>query len=169
MKITRVFHGRGSIPRNRFRSKNDGFSYVALLIFLAILAVSALGTANLESIVKRRIAEQELLRIGKEFKKAMALYAVNSPVGSSPFPKRLEDLTQDPRYERPKRYLRQVYDDPLTGSAEWGIIRSQDGAGIIGIYSRADQQPIKIDLFNEEFKSFRNASSYHQWIFTNQL
>lgn len=155
-----------TIPRLR---NDQGFTYIGLLILLAILSVVTLGTVTLDAIVKRRHAEEELLRIGNDFRKALILYAINSPVGSSRYPSKLEDLCRDPRFQKPKRYLRMVLPDPLTGKTLWGIIRSPDGQGILGIYSLAEGNPIKIAMFDEEFREFTNSKTYQDWIFSTQV
>ena len=44
------------------------------------------------------------------------------------------------------RHLRRLYRDPLTGSADWGVVKGPDG-GVIGVYSQAPGKPLKQDGF----------------------
>ena len=120
-----------------------GFSYIGLMILIAILSVSAAAAIQVGSITQRREAEEELLAVGLEFKAAVRSYFESTPVGTpSAAPRTLNDLLKDPRFPAPKRHLRKIYNDPLTGSADWGIVRSADG-GILGVYSLAPGTPIR--------------------------
>lgn len=157
------FRWRSRRPSHPF---THGFTYLGLIIFLAILSVTALGTISLDAIAKRRQAEEELLRIGKEFRRALILYAVNSPAGTNRLPRSLEDLCRDPRYSNTKRYLRKVYSDPLTGNSEWGLVRSPDGSGIVGVYSLAAGTTLKVAMFDQEFDHFSKATTYREWVFS---
>ena len=76
----------------------------------------------------------------------------------------LEDLLADKRYPSVRRYLRRVYPDPMTGSAEWGLVRGPNG-GITGVQSRSTAQPLKKANFPKEYEAFAGAATYRDWVF----
>jgi type II secretory pathway pseudopilin PulG len=150
------------------RSRCGGFSYVALLILIAVLAVVATTTLQAGASVQRRHAEEDLLRVGAEFERALASYKAATPAGASPWPQQLDDLLADPRYAGARRHLRNVRADPLSGTQDWGIVRGPDG-GIVALHSLAKGRPIKVSGFAPGQQRFENAENYAQWRFGEEL
>ncbi len=142
-----------------------GFTYIGLLIALAIIGLASTATLQLGSVLQRRNAEAELLEIGADFQQALEHYARATPLGQPTAPKSLQDLLKDPRYPGIHRYLRQVHVDPLTGSTDWGLILTPENQGIVGIFSQSPNQPLKIGNFPAEFLDFENKHSYQDWHF----
>ncbi|MDB5774356.1 MAG: type secretion system pseudopilin PulG [Herbaspirillum sp.] len=143
----------------------DGFTYVALLIVLAVIAIASAATLQMGALLQRRQAERELLSIGHEFSAALTSYAAATPVGQLTTPPTLEVLLKDPRYPNITRHLRKLYADPITGKAEWGLVKAPDGNGIVGIHSLSTTAPIKIGNFEPEFQALAGRTSYTDWIF----
>lgn len=141
-----------------------GFTYLGLLILVAILALATSGTLTLGSIVQRREAEQRLLEVGDAYRQAIASYLNSSPAGDRRYPGALAELLKDPRYPGVRRHLRQLYPDPITGKNEWGLVAAP-GGGIMGVHSLSDAKPIKIADFELENESFEEATRYSQWVF----
>jgi type II secretory pathway pseudopilin PulG len=150
--------------RARLRHE-DGFTYVGLLILLAVIGIAAAASIQMGGIVQRRAAEEELLAIGVEFRTALISYANATPAGQKRAPSSLQDLLKDPRYPNTRRHLRKIYIDPLTGKADWGLVQNPDGSGIVGIYSLSDAKPIKVGNFDLPFVEFANKASYKEWVF----
>ena len=73
-------------------------------------------------------------------------------------------MLRDPRFANARRHLRRLYADPVTGKAEWGLLR-QEGR-IVGIHSLSPQLPIKQDNFLDEDASLRRKQRYADWHFT---
>ena len=158
------------IPSSRSRHirrspSNRGFAYLSLLITIAIIGVAAAATLQLGSILQRRAAEEELLAIGSEFRRALISYSSATPAGQPSVPPTLQALLKDPRYPNIRRHLRKLYFDPLTGSQQWGTVMSIDGKGIVGIYSLSTAKPIKIGNFETQFLNFTDKTSYADWVF----
>jgi type II secretory pathway pseudopilin PulG len=147
------------------RWHNAGFTYIGILILIAIIGIASAATLQVGSVLQRRVAEQELLAIGQEFQSALSSYANVTPPGQLRAPKTLQELLKDPRSPTPRRHLRKLYADPLTGKEEWGVVNSPDGIGIIGIYSLSEARPIKIGNFDVAFKDFEDKTSYRDWKF----
>lgn len=151
-----------SLPRHTAES---GFSYIALLITLALISIAATATVQVGGLVGRRAAEEELLAIGSEFRAAMLSYANATIPGQNRYPRTLEDLVRDNRYPNPRRHLRKIYADPITGSTEWGTLPTFDGKGIVAVFSLSDAKPIKVANFAPGLESFANAGNYRDWRF----
>lgn len=146
--------------------RNCGFTYMALLIVLAIMGIASAAALQFGIATYRRAAEESLLNIGGEFSQALASYRRLTPVGQSGEPRDLQDLLKDPRFPGVVRHLRKLYYDPITGRQEWGVQRSEDSQRIIGIFSLSDAQPIKSGNFEPNFQVFSGKNSYQEWIFT---
>jgi hypothetical protein len=76
----------------------------------------------------------------------------------------LEDLLQDPRSPGIRRYLRKIYPDPMTGSAEWGLINGPNGE-IYGVHSLSEQEPLKKSNFGVADRQFEGMKKYSEWVF----
>ena len=143
---------------------NAGFSYVGLLILVAILSVVASATVHLGAASQRREAEQELLFVGSEFVAALRSYAAATPAGAPRFPRELDDLLRDPRVPDIRRHLRRIPVDPISGTEKWGLERLPDGS-VVAVHSPSDAKPIKIGNFDPPFVHFERASKYSEWSF----
>jgi type II secretory pathway pseudopilin PulG len=128
-------------PRSASQLKAHGYTYVVVLVMLAVLSLAAALTLEVAETSARRSAEAELVFVGKEFERAFASYYRQSPVGKRRFPERLEDLVRDPRLPGVKRHLRRLYVDPLTGG-EWQTVPAE-GGGIMAVYSGASGSPFR--------------------------
>jgi type II secretory pathway pseudopilin PulG len=145
-------------------STYSGFTYVGLLILVAILATSAMATIQLGAVAQRRACERELLHIGSQFQRALRSYRDGSPAGMAPFPMELGQLLRDPRVPSLRRHLRSIPVDPMTGSTTWGLVRSPEG-WIVGVHSLSDARPIKLGNFDAEFASFAGKEKVSEWLF----
>jgi type II secretory pathway pseudopilin PulG len=142
----------------------QGFTYLSLLFFVAILGVGLAAAAVSWQTARQREKEAELLFAGAAFREAIELYYNGSPGGMLEFPKRLGDLLQDPRYPGARRYLRRLYTDPMTGDSRWGTITAPDG-GIMGVHSLSLGKPIKVAGAAANGPDFGAAASYVDWQF----
>ena len=159
---------------NSARACQTGFAYVLLLISVAVIGIAASASVSLGSQLARRDTEQSLLAIGNEFEQALRSYAgvpvdalvnSNANVGlGARGPRTLEDLLKDPRSANTRRHLRQIYADPMTGSAQWGLVKDPSGS-IVGMYSLADGKPIKQTGFAAKWAHFEEAGDYSAWVF----
>lgn len=149
----------GSARRER------GFTFVALLIAVAIISTGVTGAAELWSQQERRERERELLFIGGEFRRAIERYYLDSPGVAKSYPQELTDLIEDRRFPTPRRHLRRLYRDPMTGKAEWGVLEAPTG-GIMGVKSLSSAETLKKAGFSLENRAFEGALSYAQWEFS---
>lgn len=144
-----------------------GFSYLALLILLAVLQLVGVAALKHGAIDHRRAAEQALLETGAAFSAALRSYARITPLGQSTAPGSLNDLLKDPRFAGTVRHLRRIYRDPLTGTDQWGLVHEGDEVddGIVAVFSRASGRPIKVANFDGRFIDFDRQRAYSAWKF----
>ncbi|WP_217619306.1 type II secretion system protein, partial [Achromobacter sp. GbtcB20] len=114
----------------RARSPDAGFTYVGLVIFVAILGLVGAATLKVDSLLRRVAAEQELLEIGAEYSEALRSYAAATPRGYPTAPPTMRELLKDPRFPGTRRHLRKIYVDPVTGRQEWGFVYQGDKTGV---------------------------------------
>jgi type II secretory pathway pseudopilin PulG len=144
-------------------SAQRGFTYVGLLIAVALAGVALAAAGTLWSTTAKRDKEVELLFVGDQFRRAIGSYYEGTP-GAKRYPLKLEDLLEDKRLAVTRRHLRQIYADPMTGQPDWVLERLPDGA-IVGVHSRADGKPMKVANFAPGDESFADAASYREWVF----
>jgi type II secretory pathway pseudopilin PulG len=145
-------------------TSQTGFTYIGLLIIVALVAAGATAALGAGAAVQRRGAEAELLAIGLEFRQALQSYADATPIGQPTDPRELAELLRDPRYPGVRRHLRRLYPDPLTGNLEWGIVRSPDGR-IVGLHSLSRTATIRHVEFPVGLEAFEKAEHHDEWVF----
>lgn len=148
----------------RARASERGFTYIALLIIIAILGTALAADGEVWYAAAKREREQELLFIGHQFRDAIVRYYNHTPVQSARYPMTLEDLLKDPRYPATMRYLRKIYHDPITNSTEWGLVKGAQGE-IMGVYSTSEEEPLKQSNFSYADRSFEGKTKYSEWVF----
>jgi type II secretory pathway pseudopilin PulG len=145
-----------------------GFTYLWVLIAIALLSIGSLVGVEAYETGMRREKEQELLRIGREFRAAIGSYYNAVPrrsqaeVGSN-YPSTLQDLLLDTRFPNVRRHLRRIYVDPLTGRPEWGLVTLN--GRIVGVHSMSEAVPIKAAGFEAAEAEFMRAGAYKDWVF----
>jgi type II secretory pathway pseudopilin PulG len=144
--------------------QQTGFTYVGLLIAVAIIAAGSAAALGAGASLQLRDNEAELLAIGREFRRALQSYAEATPVGQPDAPKELAELLRDPRYLGVRRHLRRIPPDPLTGKPDWGIVRSPDGR-IVGMHSLSTTPVYRQTGFTTGLEAFEKATRHDEWIF----
>jgi type II secretory pathway pseudopilin PulG len=142
-----------------------GFTYVGLLLAVALAGVALGAAGTLWSTAALRDKEAELLFVGDQFRRAIGSYYEGTP-GAKRYPLKLEDLLEDKRVGVTRRHLRRLYADPMTGQRDWELVRLPDGQ-IVGVHSRAQGRPMKVANFPPRDESFANAASYRDWVFAH--
>jgi type II secretory pathway pseudopilin PulG len=156
------------------RHREAGFTYVGLIVLVAIIGLVGAATLKADALLRRAAAEQELLEIGAAFSAALTSYAEATPRGQLPQPPSLEALLKDPRVPGTRRHLRKIFVDPITGKAEWGIvwlnkgtgINGSGGSGVVAVYSLSEAKPLKQANFDARFQNFENREHLSEWKFS---
>lgn len=144
------------------RSGQEGFTFIGVLLLVAIAGLALVATGELWSTAAKRDREAQLLFVGDEFRRAIGSYYESSP-GAKRFPEQLDDLLEDRRFPVVRRHLRKIYRDPMTNSQEWGLV--QDGGRITGVYSVSSEAPLKTANFAGEDEAFKGSGAYADWRF----
>lgn len=142
-----------------------GVAYLALLLAVAITSGALAASASIWSQAQQREREKQLLWAGEQIHRAIVAYSQSGQDSGNNFPAALQDLLLDPRSPARRRYLRQIYDDPMTRSTDWALIRNPQGR-IVGVHSRATGVPVKTGRFAQPYVSFEKARTYADWKFT---
>ena len=152
-------HARGTGSTRR----QAGFTYLGILLAVAILGVMLAAAGTVWSTVAQRDREAELLFVGEAYRTAIESYYRNGSAAGQ-LPRELPDLVEDRRSVVLRRHLRRLYDDPMTGHLDWEIVRSVDG-GILGVHSSSHGVPIKRANFPLGEAEFADAECYCDWQF----
>lgn len=149
--------------RSGRRAPGNGFTYVVVLAWVALVGIGLAITGELWRTAAQREREAQLLFIGEEFRRALNSYYEQSP-GVQRFPTSLSALLRDERYPTVRRHLRRMYVDPMTGKAEWGLVRQPEG-GIVGIFSLSTAQPLRTGNFSGANEGYAGSRKYSEWVF----
>jgi type II secretory pathway pseudopilin PulG len=142
------------------RKRLHGFTYIGLLIFMAVMGAGMAAFGELASHAAQREKEAELLFRGEAYRAAIASYYEKE----QRYPQSLEQLLEDKRYPMPVRHLRRLYPDPLSGEPDWAVVEAP-GGGVMGVHSRSAEAPIKTGNFSVKNQLFAEAQSYADWKF----
>ena len=142
------------------KQRQHGSVFMGMLVTVAVVAVMLMEVGTLWSSVLQRERELELLARGNEIRRAIGLYFAAGNL----YPKSLDDLVLDRRKPTVQRYLRKVYDDPLSGTTDWGVVAGP-GDTIMGVFSTAAGTPFKQGNFAVINQGFTGQSSYQGWVF----
>lgn len=144
----------------RPRPAQFGFTYFGVLILVTLIGLSLALAAKVVSQAMQRDNEQQLLWVGHAYRDGIEAYVHKH----GRYPADLQALIADPTGTVPEHFLRRLYPDPMTGSAEWTLVKGQDG-GVMGIASKSAKEPIKIANFDDDDIDFDKAKTYADWKF----
>ena len=144
--------------------RERGFTYLVVLLSVVVIGLSLAGAATVWTTAAKRDRERELLWVGGQFRLAVQRYYEQGPGGIRMYPRSLEDLLADDRWPEPRRHLRRIYPDPITGAVDWELVLTPDGQ-VLGVASPASGVPIKRAGFDDAYAEFAEARSYSDWRF----
>ncbi len=150
------------MPRGeRARRGDGGFTYVGLLVLLALIGILLATAGELAATVSQRERETQLLWVGHEYRAAIGRYWIQRRA----YPRSLEDLLgAAPDAPVQVRFLRRLYPDPMTNAVDWTLVPAPNG-GIMGVASRSKRAPLKTGHFDEADRGFADAGTYGDWQF----
>ena len=153
---------------SRARTAQQGFTFVWVLMAVAIFSLGLAVIGPRWSDDARRDKERELLKIGTMYAKAIADYRAASPGSVKNYPPKLESLLSDERMVSMTRYLRKLYADPLDPSRSWGVVLGPDGT-VRGVYSLADAAPLNNEAIDLGVLALPPAQRYSDWKFVPKI
>jgi len=140
-----------------------------LLAAVALVGVALSAVGPLWAEEAERDREEELLRVGEAYARAIASYYHAVPDGEKRFPTQLGDLLQDKRLPGTRRHLRKLYADPLAPERAWGLMRAPDG-GVAGVFSQDSRQPWRRGAVESDALALMpNPVRYSDWKFAPRL
>lgn len=142
-----------------------GFALMAALVTIAIAAAGSLAALRYSAAQQQREKEAWLLFVGNEYRVALERYAAAGQGTPAHGPRELEDLLVDRRGSTPLHHLRRLYPDPMTGRADWVLLRDASG-GISALHSNSSQAPMRRTGFAAHEKDFERAKTYRGWVFS---
>ena len=133
-----------------------GFTYLGVLVIVALMGFGLAAFGELYSHAAQREKERELLFVGDQFRNAIASYYNKSP-GAKVYPRKLEDLLEDTRFPMPQHHLRRVYNDPMTGKADWDFRSCYDaadstswgGENVFDVRSKSDGKALNGEKYSD--------------------
>ena len=152
--------------RIAFLHSTAGYTYLLVLLAVMLMGIMQGVVGQSWKSIMQREREEELLFRGMQIQDAIGRW--HQPTGSAqqhvatPL-NDLKDLLQDPRTPAKVRYLRKLYQDPLTNQ-DWTVIR-EPARGIVGVASSSKDAVIKQDNFPDQLQDFIGKKRYDQWQF----
>jgi hypothetical protein len=145
------------------RQRQFGLTYLWMLFLVFLLGLGLGKSLEVYSTMIQREKEADLLYVGGLYREAIKQFYLSSPGNVRRYPERLEDLLRDPRRLGMRRYLRQLYLDPITGK-EFEVIQAPQG-GVWGVRSRSAKKPSKTAEFEMPLTVIDQVDGYQAWGF----
>lgn len=142
-------------------STQQGFTFLGLLFAVVIIGLMLTVAGRVWQTTVKREREAQLLWVGHAYRIAIASYYAFG----HRYPATLQNLLTDDRFPVPKHHLRRLYPDPMTGNADWTLLRTPDQSGIQGVASSSQAAPIKRDGFDLIDAAFKDTECYCRWQF----
>ena len=148
------------------RSDCGGFTFLGLMFLIVLMSILAGAAATTWEFRSQRDKELQLLFVGHAYRAAIIRYAQAHARDREPFPTDLKLLVEDGDQLVPVRYLRRLYFDPITGGADWGLVRTPTG-GITAVYSLSEKRPVRVvaPVGPSDGIDFTHAKTYQDWVF----
>jgi len=154
----------GSRVEPRYRQhRQQGVGYLFMLLAVFLLSLGVGKAMDVYSASAQREREAELVHVGSLYREAIKDYYMSAPHGQHRYPAQLEDLLKDSRHLVTRRYLRQLYQDPMTAKAFTPLLAPQ--GGIWGVASTSADQPIRAVVPAGVTLKQPQAQHYSDWQF----
>jgi type II secretory pathway pseudopilin PulG len=141
--------------------RQSGFTYLGLMAAVVILGILLTVASRVWSFSEQRDKEVQLLWVGDQYRLAIGRYFTFV----RHYPLTLQNLLLDDTSPVPRRFLRQLYSDPITGEADWTLILDPSTNGIMGVASKSKLTPIKRRRFPDIDVGFADTECYCDWKF----
>ena len=147
--------------KKSYATQQGGFTYLGMLALLMVMLLWSGAAIQVSQTMLRRDKEAELIFIGNQYRLAIVSFYLSM----GRFPASLDELLNStPAADKPRRFLRRIYRDPITGKSEWGYVKNPSG-GIQGVYSLSELTPIKQANFELSDTTFTGSKKYSDWKF----
>lgn len=171
LMVRRTLIGNAMQPKQAHNkqpyNQQQGFTYIGVLVIMAVMMMALGAASEIWHSVMQREKEQELLFIGHQFRAAIGKYYVQS---GNRYPENLEallesnDLGVTGAGAKKSRFLRKLYQDPMTNESHWGLVAGPDKR-VQGVYSLSEEKPFKTTGFINADADLELAEKYSDWKF----
>ncbi len=128
--------------------------YTLLLAAIVLVSLATTAAVPTWSTVVQREKEAELAFRLTQYRTAIVRYRADH----NRYPQTLEDLLIDASQLQRRRYLRQLYRDPMTGKADWTLDLVRDPTGAVsGIKDLHSRSPAR------SFRALGGKATYSEW------
>lgn len=111
---------------------HGGYTYVMVLLMVAIIGVGLTAVAEVWSTTAERQKKAQLEWVGRQYVKAIESYYYANVGSVHYYPPNLDALLEDKRYLYQKRHIRELYPNPVSGQRDWTLLLAP-GGGIAGL------------------------------------
>lgn len=118
---------RRFVARLGSRANERGFTYLWVLVAIALLGLGLAAVSEVWATSSRRQKLVELEWIGGQFSRAIGSYYQSTLGAVKSYPASLQELIDDRRYLTTRRHLRTIYANPFTGKQDWEPVVAADG------------------------------------------
>jgi type II secretory pathway pseudopilin PulG len=146
---------------SRHRARQGGFTYFGVIIAVLLIGMALAVVGTVARTEMQRERETQLLWVGAQYRSALTRF-FNQNGGR--LPQDLKELLHDEATGVPRRYIRTLYPDPMTGLPNWQLL-TLPGGGIYGVASSSAAAPFKLKNFREADLAFVDATCYRAWEF----
>ena len=160
-------------------TSSSGFTLIAAMALVVIMGIMAGASVQSWQRVMKREREEELIFRGMQYMSAIKRWynpppwkpapkGMPQPLLAEPSASRkplkdLKDLLQDPTTPETVRYLRKLYNDPITGKDFVTVLAANQA--IIGVKSVSEDEPLKKGNFPDELQGLNDKKKYSEWEF----
>lgn len=123
----------------------QGFTYIALLIGIAVLSVGLTKVSELYAKTAERQKWQQFEWAGQQYVGAIRSYYDSSPGSIKRLPPSIQELELDSRFLGVKRHIRELYENPLDDQGRWDYLVGADG-GLSGVAGKVDDKIVRFDF-----------------------
>ena len=140
-----------------------GFSYLGVLVILAIAAIGMQGAAEISAQQVQKNQARQLLEAGEAMRLAIGRYYEATPGAVKEYPPNVAVLLEDKRFPSVRRHLRKAYHDPFFPQRPLSVILRN--GRIIGVHSESLAKPVILVGFAPFQAGFETAKHYRDWQF----
>lgn len=144
-------------------NKAAGFSYIGVLVTMAIAAIGMQGAVELSAQQAQKAHARQLLEVGEATRLAIGRYYEATPSPVKEYPPSIEVLLEDRRFPTVRRHLRQAYRDPFF--PQQGLTPIIRNGRIVGVHSESTAKPLIKQGFAPFQAEFESAKRYRDWAF----
>lgn len=117
---------RSSAPAAMRGRDQQGFTYLWVLVAVALIGVGLAATTEVWATTARRDRLAQADWAGAQYAQAIGSYYESSPGLAKSYPNSLEELLDDRRGTVVRRHLRAMYRNPFSNDGAWELVRGGD-------------------------------------------